>query len=239
MKLVAYLRVSTEQQAGPDRYGLPRQRHDVEAFAERAEHEVVAWTEDRTPGGLGLEHRDGFRQALAAVEVGDADGVVVPDLSRLARELTVQEALLASVWARGGVVFEAVGGRLVPEDDPDDPMRTAMRQMAGVFAQLNRGVLAKNMRDGRKRKAARLAEEGRRYAWTHAPYGYVRADDGALEVDPTSEARRVAAYVRRMQSTGWSLGRIADRLNDRGVATPSGRGRWWPATVQRVATSAP
>ena len=56
-------------------------------------------------------------------------GVVVYNLDRLARKLTVQEGVLATVWDRGGSVFSLGDGGEVQQDDPDDPMRTAMRQM--------------------------------------------------------------------------------------------------------------
>ncbi|MFE2276646.1 hypothetical protein ACFXAE_05085 [Streptomyces sp. NPDC059454] len=39
-------------------------------------------------------------------------------------------------------------GEILP-DDPKDPMRTAMRQMMGVFAQLDRGMTAAKLRSGR------------------------------------------------------------------------------------------
>lgn len=42
----------------------------------------------------------------------------------------------------------------VLEDDPEDPMRTAIRQMRGVFAQLDKTMTVKKLRDGRNAKAA-------------------------------------------------------------------------------------
>ena len=69
---------------------------------------------------------------------GQADGLIVGEMARLARELYIQEAVLAMVWDMGGAVFCADTGEVM-QDDPDDPMRTAMRQMAvfhaaGAFA---------------------------------------------------------------------------------------------------------
>ena len=64
------------------------------------------------------------------VEDGTASGLVVYKLDELARSLTVQEGTLAKVWGLGGSVFSVDLGE-VARDDPDDPMRTAMRQMVG------------------------------------------------------------------------------------------------------------
>jgi DNA invertase Pin-like site-specific DNA recombinase len=61
---------------------------------------------------------------------GTAEGLIVARLDRLARSLTVQEATLGLLWRRGATVFSADNGE-VHADDPDDPMRTAIRQVMG------------------------------------------------------------------------------------------------------------
>ena len=60
-----------------------------------------------------------------------ADGVLLSSLHRLARTLTVQDALLGRAW-------RATDFGLLADYDPDDPMRTAVRPMAGLFAQPTR-----------------------------------------------------------------------------------------------------
>jgi DNA invertase Pin-like site-specific DNA recombinase len=87
------------------------------------------------------------------VRTGEADGIVVSSLDRLARSLTVQEATLAKVWAHGGTVLTTDQGE-VPRDDPDDPMRTAVRQIVGVMAELDRKLVVKRLRQGRATKVA-------------------------------------------------------------------------------------
>src|SRR6516165_8715685 len=90
-------------------------------------------------------------------------GVIVGHIERLARALTVQEAALALVWKLGWAVFAAEAGA-VPRDDPEDPMRTAIRQVMGVFAELDRRYVTERPRDGRRAKAA-TGREGRRGLW--------------------------------------------------------------------------
>ncbi|GEB62119.1 hypothetical protein GCM10017674_79960 [Streptomyces gardneri] len=62
---------------------------------------------------------------------GRADGILAPNLDRLARELTVQEAVVAYTWALGGRVFTADHGEHLEDDeallvsvgdDVDDPV---------------------------------------------------------------------------------------------------------------------
>ena len=54
----------------------------------------------------------------------------------------------------GGHVFTTDQGE-VPRDDPDDPMRTAMRKMAGVMYELDRRLVVARLRRGRRLKAKR------------------------------------------------------------------------------------
>jgi DNA invertase Pin-like site-specific DNA recombinase len=174
-------------------------------------------------GALPDTERPGLLSALKAVASGEADGIVVSSIDRLARMLTVQEAILAKVWHLDGHVFTADGGE-VTADDPDDPMRTAMRQMAGVFAQLDRAMLVKRLRNGR-------AEKDRRggYAYGAPPYGW-RAEGRELVPDPDEQEirRRMAELIE----AGQSLRQIADALNAEGVRAR--RGRWHPQTVARA-----
>ena len=61
--------------------------------------------------------------------------------------------MLALVWQCRVKVFAADTGE-VHRDDPDDPMRTAIRQVMGVFSELDHSMVAKRLRDGRLAKAA-------------------------------------------------------------------------------------
>jgi hypothetical protein len=89
--------------------------------------------EEGRSGALDLEDRVALTAAIDMIATRKAEGLVCYSLDRLAREITVQEAILAKVWEEaGGQVFTTDHGE-VQRDDPDDPMRTAMRKMAGSW----------------------------------------------------------------------------------------------------------
>jgi DNA invertase Pin-like site-specific DNA recombinase len=128
MRLWAYLRVSTDRQAEHGQ-GLEVQENGIRAWARANGHTIAGWSRDEgISGSNGIEAREGLGDALAAVADARADGLVVYKLDRLARALTTQEGILAQAWQSGGRVFSVDGGE-VHQNDPDDPMRTAMRQM--------------------------------------------------------------------------------------------------------------
>jgi DNA invertase Pin-like site-specific DNA recombinase len=236
MRLAAYLRVSTAQQAEEERFGLPRQRHDVEQFIVRSdgEHVLVAEYVEVASGTNGIAGRVALPDLLTALRDGEFDGIVISDITRLSRLLTTQEALLASVWASGGRIFTSDGAE-VAQDDPDDPMRTAMRQMSGVFAQLERSMISKRLRDGRKAKAR--VTPG--YAWTFAPAGFEKVD-GALVVQADAPIWQAQQRARDLRGQGMTLRAVAEVLTSDGLPTPSGAYTGWSAIqVSRLLDKAP
>ncbi|MFF4828224.1 recombinase family protein [Streptomyces sp. NPDC001312] len=132
------------------------------------------------------DERPELATALLWVEEKKAQGIVAPNLDRLARELVVQEAALAQCWKHGGRAFMEDQGEILP-DDSEDPMRTAMRQMMGVFAQLDRGMTAAKLRRGR-----RIQGEKGQYAYGAPSYGW-QAHKNELTEEEMEQAGRARA----------------------------------------------
>jgi len=57
--------------------------------------------------------------------------------------------------------------------------------------------------------------------------------EGGLRVPHVREQNVIESIIRK-RDQGWSYNRISDWLHERGIRCPSGRGRWFPATVKRV-----
>jgi DNA invertase Pin-like site-specific DNA recombinase len=216
--------VSTNGQA-EEGFGLAVQEQAIRRWAKAGKHRLVAVERDEgVSGTVGAEGREGLSQALSAIASGRADALLVLRLDRLARELTVQEAVLAQAWRAGGRVFTVDSGEVLA-DDPADPMRTAMRQMMGVFAQLERGMIAARLRAGRRMKV----EKGG-YAFGAPPYGS-RAKDGELTPDDAERDAIVLAVGLRRK--GASLRTICRALTEAGLVPRRGQ-TWHPTVVARI-----
>lgn len=223
MNLALYTRVSSDSQVDGD--SLPEQERAGRAWAASHGHGVVAvFTDAGLSGALPVADRPGLAAAMEALSVGVVDGLVVRDLDRLARELTVQEAVLAQIWMRADTRVFTFHGEVL-RDDPDDPMRTAMRQMAGVFAQLEKSTIVKRLRDARRAKA----RDGE-HANGPAPYGW-RTTDG--ELHPVPDEQTALSLIRTLRTEGLSQTEIATVLNDRRLPARGG-GVWTQPVVSRI-----
>lgn len=228
MKLVAYIRVSTDKQVR-EGFGLDAQRAEIVTWARTQGHRIVLWCSDEGISGANdIDNRPGLFEALTAVRDGRAQGIVFTSLDRLARKMTAQEGILARVWEVEGTVFSLGDGGEVLEDDPDDPMRTAIRQMRGVFAQLERGLIRQRMAKGKREKAAQGG-----YIGGAPAFGY-RAADGALAEDPIEQA--IIERARKLRHQGLSLRQVASALTLENC-NPR-RGRWHPTSVARLLNGA-
>jgi len=203
--------------------GLAIQQKTIRDWIKGHGHRLVGLHRDEGVSGT-VEEREGLTEALAAIRFNGADGLVVTTLDRLARSLTVQEAVLAQVWSAGGKVFTVDEGE-VPQDDPDDPARTFIRQVMGAVGQLERGLIARRLRRGRLHKA-----EAGGYAWGAPPLGY-RAEGGQLVPDPSEQV--AVQRIVELRAAGASLRQVAAVLTAEGL-TPKRGGVWHPQQVARV-----
>lgn len=223
LRVVAYLRRSRWD----DGYGLASQETEIIAWAARHEHQIVeTFTDNGKSGTLPETRRPGLHDALQAVKEGRADGIVAHSQDRLARALHVQEAVLASVWEYGGRVFTVLDGEIL-RDDPDDPMRTFIRQVMAAVSELHVRQNVANMRRGKREKA----RQGGYVGGFSNRYGY-RVLDG--EYVPFPEEQEVIKRARQLRlKEGKTLQQIADLFNSEGVTTRVG-GSWHPNSVRRI-----
>lgn len=201
---IAYLRTSSAANVEGD--SAFRQNDAIMSFAARTGHDVTACYWDAAVSGADpIETRGGFVSMLTdAAEIG-ASTIIVENATRFARDLLVQET--------GLLLLERAGLTLVSADgttfDGSSPMAKALRQMAGVMAELDKSMTVAKLRHGRERaRAMRGKCEGRK--------SYAEANP-----DLVREAKRLA---RRNPKTGKtrSLRQIADELGTLGYVTGKG-----------------
>lgn len=148
---LAYLRTSSAANVGDGKDSDKRQRDAIQAYAKYAGYELVGEFYDAAVSGADpIDTRPGFRELLERIVSNGVRTVIVEDASRFARTLMTQEAGIATLAGLGVRVRTSRGDDLT---DSDDEMRVAMRQIAGVFSQLEKTRLVKKLKAARDRKS--------------------------------------------------------------------------------------
>jgi DNA invertase Pin-like site-specific DNA recombinase len=212
-KAHAYLRVSGKGQVEGD--GFTRQLKAIREYA--AAHDIKIVTVYREEGVSGTKEsadRPAWSDLMTALHSNGVKMVIVEKLDRLARDLMVQETIVADLRKHG---FE-----LVSVAEPDlmatDPTRILVRQMMGAVAQYEKSQIVLKLRGARLRKRAKEGRcEGRK------PYGYYEGEGAALD------------RVKALRSEGLGFDRIAARLNEENIPTRTGR-PWHGVVVNRILT---
>jgi DNA invertase Pin-like site-specific DNA recombinase len=207
----AYLRVSGRGQLHGD--GFPRQNQAIRQYAKATGFHIIQTFEERgVSGTTDLEHRPALSSLIEALHADGVKTVIVERVDRLARDLLVQESIIADLKRNG---FEVIS---VAEPDlcSDDPSRVLMRQVLGAFAQYEKAMIVGKLRGARQRKRAKQGRcEGRQ------PYGAHRGEADTLK------------WMQELRRQGTSYEAIARALDVAGTK-PRYAAVWSPVVVNRI-----
>ena len=217
-RLVAYIRVSTADQAESG-YSLDAQRHRLEAYAEAMDIQLVAIEVDAGVSAKSIR-RPGLQGALARLQAGEADGLLVAKLDRLTRSVGDLSALLAP---------ELFGERysLLSVADSIDTRTAAGRLVLNVLtsvSQWEREAISERTREGLAEARRQGVEAGA------APYGY-RHVGGRRE--PVAVQQTAVARMVELRSGGATLRTIAATLQTEGHR-PARGDTWQASTVGKI-----
>lgn len=222
MHLDAYIRVSRVAGREGDSFISPAsQREKIGKFADLHEHRVVRWHEDLDQPGSKAS-RPGFQAALARVEAGETDGVVVAKLDRFAR--SVADAAVAIRRLRDA------GGQLVSVEDNFDsstPMGRFAVNMILALAELELERIRESWSTAQEHAVRRGVHISSR-----CPTGYRRREDRRLEPHP-KHAKHVGEVFRR-RAGGASWRELATYLEANEVVGPYANEHWTTAAISKM-----
>ena len=129
--------------------------------------------------------------------------IIIEGMDRLAREYRIQETLIIYLASKGIKLVSARTEEDVTEAVMSDPMRKALVQIQGVFAELEKNLLTKKLRSARERKRVATGKcEGRK--------GY-----GEEMPEVVKEIKRLRRARKGMPRR--TYGAIANELNEQGA----------------------
>ncbi|MDH6678448.1 DNA invertase Pin-like site-specific DNA recombinase [Rhodococcus sp. LBL1] len=207
--VVAYLRVSTEEQAVSGA-GMDAQRATIEAEAERRGWTIVEYFSDAGISGKSIANRPALGEAIGAIEEGRAGALVVAKLDRLSRSVADASAMLERASREGWRIFSADLAI-----DTTTPAGEAAAGMMVVFSQLERRLISQRTKDALAMKKAQGVRLGR----------------------PSAVPLVLVQQIVDAHKEGISLGRIAKRMNEARIPTARGGAKWYPSTVKAILES--
>jgi len=206
MQAVGYVRVSTSEQADSG-LGLQAQRSSIRAEAQRRGWTLVGIEEDAGASGKSLVGRAGLEAALALVEAGDAEALIVAKLDRLSRSLLDFAALMAQSQKRGWALVAMDLGV-----DTSSPAGEFLANVLASAAQWERRIISQRTKDALAVKRAQGVQLGR----------------------PRVLGAAVVERIEDLRRSGLSLQAIADELNRGQVPTAHSGRQWYASTVRSV-----
>jgi site-specific DNA recombinase len=216
-KAFAYLRVSGKGQIEGD--GFDRQLLAIESYAAKNGVEIVqVFREEGVSGTTDWDDREAFTEMMALLMSNGTRTVLVENLSRLARDLMIQESIISD--------FKRKGLQLVSVAEPDimaadDPSRVFIRQVLGAFHQYEKSLLVAKLKGARIRSKTKVGScEGRK------AYGFREGE------------QKIIDRIKELRAQGLPLEAIASSLNTTGLygnPAPTRAGKKWSAVqVNRV-----
>jgi DNA invertase Pin-like site-specific DNA recombinase len=194
--------------------GFTRQLESITRYAKANDIKIVqVYKDGGVTGTKELTERPAFTEMLAALHANGVRLILIEKLDRLARDLSVQESIIAELKKHG---FELIS---VEEPDllKDDPYRVMFRQFQGAISQAEKTNIVLKLRGARQRMKARTGRcEGRK------PYG-----DRPGEMD-------VVKRMNELRATGMGYDRIAATLNAEGVPTRTPGKQWHGFAVNQI-----
>ena len=226
MAAVAYLRVSTDEQAESG-LGLDAQLSAVQAAADRLGVAIAAvHTDAGVSGAKGIESRPGLFSALAAVKRGDV--LLVAKRDRIARDMLLTMQVERELERKGARLVSAAG----EGTDSEDVGGLIQRRVLDLFAEIERQMT-------RARTKAALAEKKRRGERVSGaiPYGFRLAADG-VHLEMCEREQDVIALVRSLRCDGLSYRAIVETMNRNNVPTRTGNA-WQLRQIQNIIANTP
>jgi len=199
VRLLAYIRVSTDQQSN----GIEVQKSAIEDYAKKNGMEVYKFFIDE-----GVSGKTEKREALSDLfnEVKKGDFVVVQKRDRIARDIHLVICFEKHMHKKGAIIISTSGEGTDVEDQANSFL---LRRMIDIFSEHERIVISMRIKAAMKIKRERNEFLGK------VPFGKRLHEDGIhLEIDKHEQniLERIKKYRAKMSEF-----KVAEKLNRLGL----------------------
>lgn len=219
MNVIGYIRVSTDAQAGDDRFGIDVQLEQITAYCQTHGMDIVRWVKDE--GESGAKERPGFDEIIYGdVSNPPFEAVVVAKSDRVARDINVY------YYYKMMLIKKDVKLISIAEDFGSFGVFSNMLEAFTLcVADMERKNINKRTSAGRSVKAARGG-----YSGGQPPMGY-KVQDGRLIIN--EDEAKVVRFILTRKNAGCTMLSTVDALNEAGYTTRRGK-KFQISTVQSI-----
>lgn len=207
MRVIAYLRVSTREQA-ENGYSIGEQEERLRHYCAAKEWALLDVISDPGFSGAKLE-RPGLQRLIRLAQQRACDAVLVWKLDRLSRSQKDTLYLIEDVLLKNNVAFISMNENF----DTSTPFGRAMIGILSVFAQLEREQIRERMAVGREGRA----KAGLFHGGGFAPigYDYSRKEDGGAGLIVNEYEAMQVREAFSLYLGGMSITQLQEYLSER------------------------
>lgn len=222
---IGYIRVSTEQQASDDKYGIDVQRKEILSYADLNGYAIVDWKIDEISGAK--DDRPALNEILYGDNVSNPpfEAVIVFKNDRLARDTKLYFYYLYTLEKKNIKLLSTK-----EEFAEGSDFANIYRALLQFVAEQERKNIALRTSKGRSMKAQCGGYSGGR-----CPYGY-KVENGRLVINENE--RPIVEYVFAEHDKGTPMLTIADGLTALGYSTRKGT-RFQNTSVRSIINNRP
>lgn len=207
MRVIAYLRVSTREQA-ENGYSIGEQEERLRHYCAAKGWTLLDVVSDPGYSGAKLE-RPGLQRMIRLAQRRVCDAVLVWKLDRLSRSQKDTLYLIEDVFLKNDIAFISMNENF----DTSTPFGRAMIGILSVFAQLEREQIRERMAVGREGRAKAGLYHGGGYA--PIGYDYSRKEDGGAGLIVNEYEAMQVREIYSLYLGGMSINRLQEYLSER------------------------
>jgi|TARA_Y100000310_G_C20697183_1_gene826527 DNA invertase Pin-like site-specific DNA recombinase len=216
--ILGYIRVSDVKQV-KDGHSLRNQRLQLEKWCEERSYRLLEILEDAGVSGYSKKKSDTFNKMIKMISEGQIDGVLCNKISRFGRRLSTTIETI-ELMRDNKVTFYTVDESI----NSDTSNGRFLINMFSSVAEMERENIVNNIKEVLNLKK----ENGEKFC--RGIFGLKVVRGKFVKCNKEIKVRR---RIKLLHNKGYSLGNIADRLNNDSIKTKLGR-KWYRQSIKNV-----
>ncbi|MEA4827521.1 MAG: recombinase family protein [Clostridium sp.] len=215
-KAVGYVRVSSEGQI--DNTSIGEQTEKIKLYCQLHNVELIKIFNDKGETGSKVDKRKGYNEMITYIQNNNIDAIIVNKIDRIHRSGKNLLIMVEDMLEPLNVAFISI----TEQFDTSSPQGKLFLTMLGGFAEFERSTINARTKSGR----VATAKKGK-FAGGKIPFGYILIDSNNFILEIDEEKANIVKNIFEMRSGKYSLQRIADELNNKGMLKD---GKQWGKT---------